>query len=106
MPGAVTDIGNKVQEIKQELQRQAQIRAKEMTTPEGKTTMKNIDYVGKRALGQITAVIVLLVKNEQKNPQFSKKTHSSTHSSTHRSSTRRKRNCPWNKRTEQTNVIR
>ena len=63
-----TDIGNKVQEIEQELQRQAQIRAKEMTIPEGKTTMKNIDYVGKRAIGQKTAVIVLLVKNEQKKP--------------------------------------
>ena len=37
-------------------------RAKEMIIPEGKTTMTNVDYVGRRASGQKTAVTVLLVE--------------------------------------------
>ena len=93
MPGAVTveataatgeehvamviDIGNKVQETEQVLPPQDQIRAKEMTIPEGKTTMTNVDFVGKRSIGQRTC-------------------GSSTHI---------KRKCPWNKRTEQTNDV-
>ena len=41
---------------------QDQIRAKEVTTLEGKTTMATVDYVGKKAIEQRTAVIVLLVE--------------------------------------------
>ena len=74
MPGAVTveettatmeerdakeiDIGNKVQETEQD---QDQKRAKEMTIPEMKTSMTNVGYMSKRAIGQTAAVIVLLV---------------------------------------------
>ena len=47
-----TDIGNKSQEIEQELPPPDQIRAKERTIIEGKTTMTNVDYVGKRAIGE------------------------------------------------------
>ena len=65
-----TNLGNKVQENEQELAPQDQIRAKEMAITVGKTTMTNVDYVGKR-----TAVIVLL---------FGTSTHI-------------KRNCPWKK---------
>ena len=57
-----TNIGNKVQENEQELAPQDQIRAKEMAITVGKTTMTNVDYVGKRTTGRRTAVIVLLVE--------------------------------------------
>ena len=57
-----TEIGNTVQENEQELEPQDQIRAKEMTIPVGKTTMTNVDYVGKRTTGRRTAVFVLLVE--------------------------------------------
>ena len=48
----ITDIGNKVQETEQEIPPQDQIRAKEMMITEGKITMTNVDYVGKRAIGE------------------------------------------------------
>ena len=51
--------GNKVQETEQDFPPQDQIRAKEMTIPAGKT---NITNVGKKVIGQRTAVIVLLVE--------------------------------------------
>ena len=57
-----TDIGNLVQDTEQEISPQDQIRAKEMIIPEAKTTMTNVDYVGRRAIGQRTAVTVLLVE--------------------------------------------
>ena len=57
-----TDIGNTVQENEQELAPQDQIRSTEMTIPVGKTTMTNVDYVGKRTIGRRTAVFVLLVE--------------------------------------------
>ena len=53
------DIGNKIQENEQELPSQDQIRAKEKKIPEGKTFMTN---VGKRAIEQTTAVVVLHVE--------------------------------------------
>ena len=56
------DIGNLVQDAEQKLPPQDQIRAKEMIIPEGKTTMTNVDYVGRRTIGQRTAVTVLLVE--------------------------------------------
>ena len=57
-----TDIGNTVQENEQELAPQDQIRPTEMTISVWKTTMTNVDYVGKRTIGRRTAVFVLLVE--------------------------------------------
>ena len=51
-------IGNKVQETEQETPPQDQIFVNKMTTPEEKTTMTNVDYVGKRVIEQRTAVSV------------------------------------------------
>ena len=55
-----------------------------VSIPEGKTNMINVDYVGKKIIGQRTTVIVFFCGI----------------------STHIKRNCPWNKRTDSTNVIR
>ena len=77
-------MGNKVQETEQELSAQDQKRAKEMTIPEMKTTMTNFDYVGKRVIGQRTAITAFLVEVLPTLKEIA----------------------PWNKRTEQTNIIR
>ena len=47
-----TGIGNKVQETEQELPNQEQNCAKELTIADGRMTLTNVDYVGKRPLGK------------------------------------------------------